>query len=117
MRDYTYRYSVRMTPISGYHTPSGWDTRSRAGRTVPAYLTGKPTDAKLARYVADYNDSLKPGGVNEHIGPSGYATKAVIFDHQTNTEVATWEEQRGSWPCPKCGGPCGYWNLPLGCGR
>jgi len=20
-------------------------------------------------------------------------------------------------PCPKCGGQCGYWNLPLGCGK
>jgi len=22
-----------------------------------------------------------------------------------------------SRPCPKCGGQCGYWNLPLVCGR
>lgn len=20
-------------------------------------------------------------------------------------------------PCPKCGGQCGYWNRPLGCGK
>lgn len=27
---------------------------------------------------------------------------------------ATLEEQG---ICPKCGGTCGYWNLPLSCGR
>ncbi len=21
------------------------------------------------------------------------------------------------FPCPKCDGDCGYWNMPLGCGK
>jgi hypothetical protein len=91
MKDYSYRYSVRMTLTKGFMTPSGWATRSRIGHAIPPYLAGPPTAAKLARYVADYNESLLPDGVNSHIGPSGYATAASIFDHHNNRQVvATW---------------------------
>lgn len=92
MRDYTYRYSVKLTTVTGYNTPAGWATRTSRAHPVPAFLTGKPTDGKLARYVADYNASIVPGGVNAHIGPGGRAVAATIFDHNTDTVVATWRE-------------------------
>jgi hypothetical protein len=91
MRDYTFRYSVEMKIANGYMTPAGWATRSRVGATVPAYLAGKPSAAKLARYVADYNASLKPGGVNEHLGPGARCLSARILDHNNDRRVvAEW---------------------------
>lgn len=90
MKDYVYRYSVKIITVQGFNTPAGWATRSRVGHAVPPVLTGKPTDAKLAQYVRDYNASILPGGCNSHVGPGGRATLASIFDHHTNRVVATW---------------------------
>lgn len=89
-RDYTYRYSVRVQPVRGSHTPAGWDTRSRAGRRIPAWQAGKPTPGKLAQWVADFNASVQPGGVNEHLGPDARLVAASIYDHQIGAVVATW---------------------------
>lgn len=90
-RDYTFRYSVELTLVSGYATPAGWPTRNRIGDRRPAEMLGKPNDAKLARYVADYNASLAPEGVNSHIGPRGAAVAARILDHHNDRAVvATW---------------------------
>lgn len=92
MRDYTYRYAVVVRPVSGYQTPSGWATRSRVGHQVPPYLTGKPTDAKLARWVADYHASLLPGGVNSHLGDGARLLAAEVRDGGVNgTVVASWK--------------------------
>jgi hypothetical protein len=87
----TYRYSVQMSIVRGYATPAGWGTRSRLGHTVPAALAGKPTDAKLAQYVADYNASLEAGGCNSHIGASGACVAAAITDHNTGAVVARYQ--------------------------
>lgn len=92
MKDYTYRYSVQLICLTGYNTPAGWATRSRIGHALPSKLTGKPNGKKLAAYVADYNASLSPNGVNSHIGLNGTAVRAYITDHQTKTVVATWEK-------------------------
>lgn len=91
MRDYRYRYSVSMTTVTGYNTPAGWNTTSRPGARIPKGMGGKPTDAKLARYVADYNASLDPGGCNAHVGPNGRCTAATIYDHDEQKVVATWK--------------------------
>ena len=88
-RSYTFRYSVELTTLTGYNTPAGWPTTNRVGDHRPKELLGRPTDAKLARYVADYNASLEPGGANAHIGPSGRATAACIKDGYDI--VATWK--------------------------
>lgn len=95
MRDFAYRYSVSMTTLVGYNTPCGWATKSRIGHRIPKGLGGIPTNAKLARWVADYNASLLPGGVNSHIGPNGHCLVASIRDHQTDAVVATWTELLG----------------------
>lgn len=94
MRDYRFRYSVEMRIVRGNITPMGWSTRSRAGNAIPDYLKGVPTDAKLARYVQDYNESLKPGGVNEQLGDVGRCYAARIIDHDNNKRVvATWKAE------------------------
>lgn len=92
MADTTYRYSVQMILAVGYATPSGWPTRNRIGDRRPASILGRPNDAKLAAYVADYNASLVPGGVNSHIGDRGRCVSAQIVDHYSigNQVVASW---------------------------
>jgi len=35
----------------------------------------------------------------------------------TNPQVVNTHDDQIPAPCPKCGGQCGYWNLPLGCGK
>jgi hypothetical protein len=36
-------------------------------QSTPSAWKGKPTAARLAQWVADYNESLKPGGANAHL--------------------------------------------------
>lgn len=89
---YRFRYSVEVVVIRGGHTPAGWPTSNRGGDRRPAALLGKPTAAKLAQYVADFNASLVPGGINEHIGTAGSIISARILDHDNNRAiVATWQ--------------------------
>lgn len=88
MKDFTFRYSVSMVTVQGFNTPAGWATRSRAGSRIPAYLSGPPNAAKLARYVDDYNASLRPGGCNAHLGLGARCVAATIRDHQAGTVVA-----------------------------
>jgi hypothetical protein len=89
--DYRYRYSVEVVPVKGSQTPSGWATRSRTGSPRPPYLTGKPTAEKLARWVADFNDSLAPGRCNDHLGADARIVSARIVDHDNNRAiVAEW---------------------------
>jgi hypothetical protein len=90
-RDYRFRYSVEMTIVEGAITPAGWPTRNRVGDHRPAALLGKPTHAKLAQYVADYNASIQPGGVNSHIGAGGRCIAARNVDHDNDRAVvAAW---------------------------
>ncbi len=42
-----------------------WSATSTAWK-VKDY--GKPTEANLAKYAKRYNESIKPGGVNDHLG-------------------------------------------------
>jgi len=56
---------------------------------------GRANDKALEKYVFDYADSLKLGGVNEHISKSlGYIPfphKARIVDQSTGEVKAEWE--------------------------
>lgn len=58
---------------------------------------GKPTDAKLAQWVADYEASLKPGGVNAHVGYAPVLNAKVV--NQKQQAVAA-EYHRGDAPLP-----------------
>jgi hypothetical protein len=55
---------------------------------------GKPTDRNLEKHVFAYADSLKLGGVNEHVSKAlGYIpfpAKAYIVRQATGETLATW---------------------------
>jgi len=48
---------------------------------------GKPTNLRLAQYRDGYNQSLKKGGANEHLGTNYWATDARIVRQSTNEIV------------------------------
>lgn len=64
---------------------------------VPHILAwhGRATYAKLERYIYDYVNSLKPGGVNYHIskmyGFMPVPHRAVIIHQKSNTAVVEWK--------------------------
>jgi hypothetical protein len=74
------RFVVNVTPVTGYQTPSEWQTK----------FAGRPSDANLAKWVALYHESLAPGGVNAHIGPSGRLVAATVIDQHTGDVRARW---------------------------
>lgn len=57
------------------HSPAGWSVKH----------SGSPTDESLAKYVADYEASTLPGGVNEHLGVTRVSSARVV--HQSSGEV------------------------------
>lgn len=77
-RDRAIRYTVRMSLVSGFATPAEYRSKHY----------GRASDAGLANYVTSYNESILPGGVNAHIGPSGRCYAATLTDHNTGR---TWE--------------------------
>lgn len=65
-------------------TPAAWNVGTR---TRPGY--GRPTAANLTHYVAIFNASTEPGGVNAHLSGTRI-TAARIVDQRTGEVVATW---------------------------
>jgi hypothetical protein len=75
-----------------------WDNANN--KIVPMKSTwdykyfGKPTNKKLEKYIVDYIESLKFGGVNYHIselcGFIPVPNKARIVNQFTNDVVSTW---------------------------
>lgn len=66
----------------GYVTDCEWQTK----------FAGRPTDANLAKAIALYNETLKPGGVNEHVGESATCVYAEVRDQfNGNAVLATWK--------------------------
>jgi hypothetical protein len=63
----------------GGYTPAPWNVRSQPNR--PGY--GRPTDANLAAYVARFEASTRPGGVNAHLG--------------AETVRRAWVRRNGAW--------------------
>lgn len=82
------RYVVRLVmPESGYDSGSEW----RVGARYGASGYGRPTVENLKRYIKHYNASLRPGGVNSHIGRRGRAVGGTIVDQgRGNRVVAEW---------------------------
>lgn len=85
-RSYTPAYRVE-TNDRCVHGSMEWRCRRRG--QVPGY--GNPTEANLAKWVEKFNASLKPGGVNEHVGDRARVFKAQIVDQFSGTVVATYE--------------------------
>lgn len=80
-RSIAFRFSVKMTTVTGFNTPAGWQTRQ----------AGRPNAKNLAAYVALYNRSLLPGGCNAHLGPGAECVAAELRDHDRMETVATWK--------------------------
>lgn len=53
-RTITPMYTVRVAASDHYITPMAWPTKQ----------AGRPTEENLAAFVAKYNESFAPGGVN-----------------------------------------------------
>ena len=52
---------------------------------------GKPTEANLAKYAKRYNDSLKPGQVNDHLGKDHEAIWLGIRENYAGASyIAEW---------------------------
>lgn len=66
-------------------TPSEWRTRERVN--APGY--GTPNAENLATYIKKFEDSTKPGGVNEHLGVT-VVTSALIKRQATGAILATY---------------------------
>ena len=68
----------------GFHmTPCAWRLKD----------AGYPTDENVRKYIDKFNESLKPGGCNEHISkefPGCCVTAAKVVNQSTNEVVASY---------------------------
>lgn len=80
-RSTTPKYVVDMKIRKGMTTPAAWTVKQH----------GKPTAKNLAKYVDAYNDSVMPGGVNQHLGDGSTATWAGIRENNLHASyIAEW---------------------------
>jgi len=87
-RSITPKYVVTVTHVnpSVVSTPSVWNCRE----------SGRPTAANLKRWVDLYHESLKPGGVNEHVarafGAGAWLQSARLMNNADGSRetVAEW---------------------------
>jgi hypothetical protein len=87
-RTVTPKYAVEVThgSMAIQSTPSAWNSKQN----------GRPTEKNLKAWVDAYNESLKPGGVNQHLTEnwpieSARIIKAVILRNDgSREEIATW---------------------------
>ncbi len=85
-RDLPIRYTVNLTAPGMHYTPMQWRTRPQG--QIPSY--GAPTNANLAKFMAKFLETMKPGGHSAHLGDKGIPTRATIMDHDTGQVVASW---------------------------
>ena len=88
-RSITPKYRVETVCVGSMNTPCAWR---------PEY--GQPTEANLAEYVRRTNESVKPGGCNEHIGRAfgverSMVIKATIIRQSDNTVMASYKDIQG----------------------
>jgi hypothetical protein len=82
-------YSLRIvTSDNTVSTPMEWRVGARHG--IPGY--GKPTTENIDKWVTAYEESLKSGGCNAHLGIHSVVS-AKIVDQRTDTNVAYWERK------------------------
>jgi len=78
-KDFT--YSVTLTEAKAKMT-MGWPTKD----------AGRPSNANLEKFVKHLEESMKPGGANEHLADFNIKyLKATIQVNGTDYVVATWE--------------------------
>ena len=87
-RSTTPTYILRIIVESGsYCTPMEWRV---SGSRIAGSGYGKPTTANIAKWVAVYEKSLLPGGVNSHIG-FDKVLSASITNQKIGEVVAEWK--------------------------
>jgi hypothetical protein len=73
-------YAVDMT-VPGYrYSPASWHCKRN----------GRPTAANLAAYVASFEASTMPGGVNAHLGATRVASARIRRNTYAGDTVATY---------------------------
>jgi hypothetical protein len=72
-------FVVEMTLAKGHATPVEWRTK----------VQGKPNNENLAKDIAFFEASCRPGGVNAHLGET-VVTSARIIDQKTGAVRATY---------------------------
>lgn len=101
-------YIVRYTTTSTWsHTHPEWSIKR----------DGKPTEANLRKWVQDLEDSLRPNGINEHLGIFSVKT-AEIYSQKRGEVVVKIKPEHPMFqviePLPE-GHPChkGTHGIPL----
>lgn len=46
------------------------------------------------RYLVAYNKSIKPGGVNAHLGRAAHATGIIIYNQKTRDDILTYPSMK-----------------------
>ena len=77
-RTFTPAHAVEFVVDRGYWTPMGWDAKH----------AGRPTVANLAAFVAGYEASTQPGGVNAHLGATRILSARIVTNRGERREVA-----------------------------
>ena len=68
-------------------TPMPWRSGLPSRANNPGY--GRPTTENLKAFIKKFEDSTKPGGVNEHLGTT-VVTSAFIKDQATGQVLASY---------------------------
>jgi hypothetical protein len=63
-----------------------WRTRRQG--VIPA--EGKPTTANIDKWVDTFEESMKPGGCNAHLGFHPVLSAEILDQFNGNEVVATW---------------------------
>ena len=93
----TFPFRLEFRCVSGhYYTPQEWRVRSHR-LYGPGF--GAPTTPNIDKWVTGFEDSMKKGGANAHLGLD-QVTFAQVVDQRTGDVVATWvrREQRKNQP-------------------
>jgi hypothetical protein len=85
---YTPTFRLEIEVFGGQVSRQEWNTRKRARRPG----LGRPTKANIDKWVSDFEDSCKPGGVNSHLGFSP-VLNARIVRQATGEVVASWNRK------------------------
>ena len=84
-RTFTYRLEFRC--VSGAHyTPQEWRVRSHR---LYGQGFGAPTTANIDKWVTGFENSMKPGQPNAHLGQD-QVTVAQVVDQRDGKIVAVW---------------------------
>lgn len=78
-------YRIEYQTASGSTMSAVWYARKQG--QIPSY--GRPSPANIRKWIAKHNESLQPGGCNDHLVGKGLeAVSACIVRQSTNEVVA-----------------------------